>query len=163
VGAVAANMPSVNPMRPEAARQAAAPERARERVRQAENARGREHPQGEAGEPRRPLRGDKMLARRLERPSIRDSRGADGLAGAAAEAAPQMQCQRGVVRRDVAALERAHQLDASARPVRLVAGREVRGAGLQAEAAVDAGVEPRKAAARRRDGRRRFNRHDRRR
>src|SRR5207245_3914812 len=85
--------------------------------------------------------------RRLEAVSVADAGGADRLAPATAEAAVEVRREGGIVGGELAALERAHQLDAAARAVGLVPGGEEGGARLQAEAAVDAGVERGEAAA----------------
>src|SRR2546422_707031 len=69
------------------------------------------------------------------------ARRAHGLAAAAPETAVEMEGEEPVLGPELARLEGAHQLDAAARAVRFVAGGEERGAGLEAEAAVNARVE----------------------
>ena len=79
--------------------------------------------------------------------SVADPGGTDRLAPAAAETAVEVKRERWVVRGEGAALESAHQLDATAGAVGLVAGGEEGGASLKAEAAVDAGVQRRESPA----------------
>ena len=76
--------------------------------------------------------------RRLDQRAVRHAGRTRGLAGAAAEAEIEMpdHLRR---RLEPAVLERAHQVDAAARRVRLGAELDVRRAGGQAEPAVDAG------------------------
>ena len=81
-------------------------------------------------------------ARVLHDPAVGDAGGADGLAVAALQALVEV--ADGVRRRvDAAFGQRAHQVEAAARRLRLEAGLDVGGAGLQAEAAVDAAREVR--------------------
>src|SRR6185436_18653797 len=99
--------------------------------------------QSRTHEPTRSPRGRDQFAGRLQTMTVSNSGRTDGLAGAATETAPEMQIQDAVIGREIAALERAHQLDTAARAVGLVAGGEVRGARLQAEAAVHARLQSR--------------------
>ena len=84
--------------------------------------------------------------------AVRHAGRARGLARAAAEAAVEVRLQRFVSSASVPSTTRAHQHDAAARAVVLVLEREVRRAGLQAEAAVHAGVEAGALAGERRAG-----------
>ena len=131
-------------------------QRAGQRVDQPREPGGRQGGERRAGEPGKGPRDRDQLPRRFEPVAVADARGAHRLAAATAEAAIEVLDHVGVVGRELPALEGTHQLDAAARAVGLVAGREERGARLETEAAVDAGVERRESAARLRDG---VNRH----
>src|SRR5256885_6949216 len=102
----------------------------------------RERQAGEGRYAPLPVLGEQR-ARRLEPAPVPHTGRAHGLAAAAAEAAVEVEGDAGVVGRELARLEGAHQLDPAPRAVGLVAGGEERGAGLEAEAAVDARVERR--------------------
>jgi hypothetical protein len=77
----------------------------------------------------------------LQAAPILDPRGAHRLASSAAETGVEVLHQSGVRGRHLVPRQRAHEQDAPARAVGLVAGGEVGGAGGKAEAAVDAGGE----------------------
>src|SRR5690606_32931891 len=74
----------------------------------------------------------------LEQEAVRYAGRADGLAGAAAEAAVDVRAERLVVRLQAAFHDRAHEVEATARRVALVAQARIRRAGVQAEAAMHA-------------------------
>ena len=82
-----------------------------------------------------------LLARGLEPAAIADAGRADRLAAATAEAGVEVRDQRLVIRAQLSALERAHEEDAPARTVRLVAGGEVGRTGGQAEPAMHAWIQ----------------------
>jgi hypothetical protein len=75
--------------------------------------------------------------------AVRHTGGTCGLACTAAETAIEMELRVRVVERERAVREALHQDDATARRVVLVREREVGGAGLEAEAAMDAKFRPR--------------------
>src|SRR5947208_11762650 len=87
-----------------------------------------------------------QCAGRLEATAVADARRTDGLTAAAAETAVEVQGDARIGGRELARLERAHQLDAAARAVGFVTGREERRAGLETEAAMHTGVQPFEAA-----------------
>ena len=86
-------------------------------------------------------------ARRFQAASVPHARRTHWLAAPAAEAAIEVQSEIGVVDRELALLQGAHQRDAAAGAVGFVAGGEERRAGLQAEPAVHAGVQRGETAA----------------
>src|SRR5213083_2045226 len=129
----------------EPSRQSRSAEQSREPVDDRRHARACQRRERQAGEglyaPLPVL--SEQRARRLEPAPVTHTGRAHGLAAAAAEAAVEVEGDAGVVGRELARLEGAHQLDPTPRAVGLVAGGEERGAGLEAEAAVDARVERR--------------------
>src|SRR5207302_3015873 len=101
----------------------------------------RHRPEGEARERRYAPANREQRPGRREPTAVAHARGTDGLAAPAPETTIEMQREGGVVRGELARLERAHQLDATARAVGFVARREKGGARLEAKTAMHAGVQ----------------------
>ena len=78
----------------------------------------------------------------FEADAVLHARRTDGFTAAATETTIEVVGERRVRGGEVAALERAHQLDAAAGRIGFVSGGKKRGAGLQAEAAVHACIQP---------------------
>ena len=144
VFSVAASIPIPNPNRPPPASRRGSPVARKRRARVNSGRQSRSRPEDaehSRGERRKPPGGEELLAGGLDSLAVAHARGAGGLAAEAAEAGVEVLDQRGIVRTELAALERAHEHDPAAGAVRLVAGGEVGRAGGKAEPAVNAGIE----------------------
>ena len=82
------------------------------------------------------MRPKQFRATGFQQLSVLNTGGADRLASPAAKAAINMELERRRIRREFIFLNRAHQVDASARAVVLVASEDVGGTGLEAETAM---------------------------
>src|SRR6266852_6108102 len=109
-------------------------------------ARAGERPERRAHQRRYAAALREQRAGRLEAASVGHARRTDGLAPAAAETAIEVQGDARIGGRELAHLERPHQLDAAARAVGFVSGCEEGGAGLKTEATMNAGIQPFEAA-----------------
>src|SRR3954447_18827724 len=121
--------------------QAGAAEQPREREKRAPKPLVAENAEYRARERRKAALCVQTLPGLLQSAPILYARRTHRLASAAAQAGIQVLHQRCLARGHFAALQRAHEQNAPARTVGLVAGGEVGGAGGQAKAAVDAGGE----------------------
>src|SRR5713101_3806050 len=136
--------PNPSPTR-QAAGDARRPEQTREGVHDG-RARAGERPERRAHQRRHAAALREQRAGRLEAAAVGHARRTDGLTPAAAETAIEVQGDARIGGRELAHLERAHQLDAAARAVGFVTGCEEGGAGLKTEATMNAGIQPFEAA-----------------